>query len=118
METETGKISKGGSVPSLTEEQIREIARGMIDGTVFTSMQLRDKNLLPNVFMPLIFLDEATRIDIERSGVAECYAYMKDSTGMGINGYPTFMSMGLLKPDDADCIIEKYNRMLEALDSV
>ena len=118
MDTETGEIRKGGNVSYLTEEQICEIARGMINRTVFTSMQLQDRRILAHVFKPLFFKDEATRINIQRSGVTEYYAYMKDRNDGTFNGYPTFMSMGLLKPEDADCIIEKYNRMLEALDRV
>jgi hypothetical protein len=117
MDVETGEVAEGGNIPNLTDEQVREIARGMIDGTIFTSMQLHDKNLLMNVFMPLIFIDEATRLDITRSGVTEMYAYMKDASGIAINGYPTFGSMGLIRSEDVERITTKYYKMKEALDN-
>ena len=48
----------GKYVPK-TKEQIKHIAIGMRDGSIFTSMQIHehDYNLLGSIFMPLIFMN-------------------------------------------------------------
>jgi hypothetical protein len=100
------------------KKDLIELANGIFRNEIFTDRHIseHDTALLPNIFMPLIFMDEGQLFYLKQAGMI--YAYMDTSLEMGINGYPIFGSLGLLNKDDAQFVWETYNKINQAVNSV
>lgn len=99
---------------SQQDADLKKLAKDILAGDVFTSVQIRDPSLLPNIFLP-IALGALSADDIENFGLA--YEYMNNACPMGINGYPCFMSCRLLNKADAQKLVEMVQLGQAAIDS-
>jgi hypothetical protein len=99
---EEGELGATSEYVRKTNQEIRELALGMRSGTVFGSWMLRDyeKDLLTNVFMPLIFMNDIQHKAIVRDNIAHFYGYLKDAAPRAINGLPIFYSMFMINAED------------------
>ncbi len=117
---ETGEFTPGNQYTPLDDKRIAEIAKDVWAGQTFVSWSIPKGNesLLPMIFMPLMFIDEITRKTWLRDKVAHFYAPMKDAGPRAINGYPMFMSMGILNQSDAERIIAKLDAIQKAMEAI
>jgi len=109
-------------LPLDSKQDLKEIAKGIHRGEIFTSNHVRQNespDILGMIFMPLVFMNEKDRKDLIEKKVTVFYANMKDAAPRSINGYPIFFSMSYLT--DAEWLkvlqylkkLEKFEKDLE-----
>lgn len=106
--------------PRLTPEEISSVAKEYQAGHIFGSWQIPDTqaDLLPSIFMVLIFLDEIAVKEIQATKAVYCYEHMSKAGPRSINGYPIFMSCRLIHKEDVELILEKTRKIEELLASI
>lgn len=117
---EHGEMAADVSIPRLTAEEISQVAKDYQAGHIFGSWQLGENqaNMLPSIFMVLIFLDELTVKKVLNSGQVFCYEHMSKAGHLSVNGYPTFMSCRMIVIDDVKLILEKAKKIEDLLASI
>lgn len=87
-------------VPRMSEEKLREFVLGVLDGSLYTSRDVKDQNILPMVFLPLALggLKDFTKEMCKEVG--GFYARMSTSLPRSINGHPIFSEMAVVHRDD------------------
>jgi hypothetical protein len=111
VEVESGDFDPEKSqYRALTDLEVADMARKIYRNEIFTSWMIHqsDEGLITGIFMPLMFIDEVTRREMIRDKIAHFYADMGEAGPRTINGYPIFMSMGMLNGPDAKRIHDKY----------
>lgn len=103
-------------------QDIRQLASDIVDGRVFTSWHIAKEDLgnLGMIFMPLLFmsardkaedetehdylkrLDEAEKNKENARTAAMFYEFLDQAGLRCINGYPMFMSLKMLRQEDAE----------------
>lgn len=115
---ETGEVTKD-YIPK-TDEEIKTIALGLIDGSLFCDRQIRPQErdmMMQMVFMPLIFLGETEIKHMVDNEADMLYSEMKDAMPTGINGYPCFGSFRWLDRSDTAKVLDKYQKIKAAMDA-
>lgn len=102
----------------LPKEETKKLALAMYRGEIFTSMQVKEPNMLPMVFMVLTLMNEVQIRSLMSSGVVHFYAEMKDASPRGINGYPCFFNASTLTAEDATAIIDQYNKIVKTMEEI
>ena len=102
------------------EEELRKIAEDLWAGAIFTDRHIRkgDENLTSMIFMPLMFMDEATVLDMRVRGASVAYEYLSEAGRAGINGYPIFMSVRWLNETEAERVDYYFNKFKAAYEAV
>lgn len=77
-------------------ESLRQLALDIFKGLVFTSRDIWDSTPLEQVFMGLLFLNDASRKQLQEDPPGLLFAYYADAGPRGINGNPIFMEFGVL----------------------
>lgn len=87
-------------IPHVSEERLREFVLGVLDGTLYTSNQVRREQDIPLVFLPVAFggFKDWTEDALKKVGVL--YAPMSAALPRSINGYPMFTEVRVLHRDD------------------
>ena len=83
-----------------TDDEIRKLAQDYQDGKIFTDRNIypRDReSMLHLVFKPIVFLSDAARQQFVDLEVVLLYQYKDEATPFATNGYPSFMSMRVMK---------------------
>ena len=108
-----------GAPPSMTDEQLKELAKDIIGNKVFCSYFIPDNQIpfmLGSVFMCLILMDPTDMYDLSKTGFI--YEYMDKAGPRAINGYPMFMSHRYINREDAKKVGEYINKLQKAMDSL
>lgn len=123
-----------------TEEELKELVRGVYDCKIFTSLQCSDRDAI-SIFMPLMFIGSGpsapsmtNNIKLDRKNklnhIDACVAHENETSerneyirniGMiyedyskagprSMNGYPMFMSCQLVSIDDTKRFREMYGK--------
>lgn len=105
--------------PKLTDEEIKDLARKMYRGEVFTSWQIapQDMGLLGSIFMPLALMDRSQKLKFTRDKPEMLYAPMSAAGPRAINGYPMFFELSFVNKADADRVWAEYQSIKAELDS-
>lgn len=100
-------------ITKITDRERREIALGVMEGTVFTSAQVHehDLELLSMIFMPVLFGAYEDLTDEDRNDIGFIYSMMADAFPRGINGYPIFHTCKIVSKADAGLIFEYVDAM-------
>lgn len=102
-------------LPIDSKHDLKEIAKGIHKGEIFTSKHLRPNespDILGMVFMPLIMMNNEQRQEMIDNKAAVFFSYMKDAGPRSINGYPIFWSVSYLT--DAEWLkVLQYLKKLE-----
>lgn len=113
------KIPKSTLDP-LTDEQVHEIALGILRNEIFTDRHIapgdQARNMLVHIFMPLGLLDKKQILALQRKqrpGIM--YAYMKNAGPRAINGYPMFFEVAMASQTDAAKVWTKYKELTESI---
>lgn len=111
------KLTENTHVDRLSAEEIKNLALGIIHGEVFTDRHVPGHmtGMMSMLFMPLAFSND---IDWIVENVGTIYAYYKDALPRAINGFPVFMTMGLVVKDDSALLWDMVSEMRKALDSI
>lgn len=97
-----GELGAASEYVRKTNAEIRELALGCRSGTVFGSWMIHesDVQLLPNIFMPILFMTDIQRKALLRDEVIHFYGQMADASPRAINGMPIFFAMSMLNRED------------------
>lgn len=102
----------------MTEEELKQLARDIHGGNVFTDRHIRPDDrmqMLSMVFMPLVMMDEEN-IQVVQKRLGDhgmMYEYMDKAGPRSVNGLPSFFSFHTVGSDDADKVVG-YLETLEA----
>lgn len=87
-------------MPRYSDERLREFVLGVCDGRIFTSVQVKDPNLLGMVFMVIALggLSDLTKAEVEDVGCI--WEWMDKAGPRSINGLPIFTSCHIMGKAD------------------
>ena len=102
-----------------TSNELFEIAQGMVEGHIFSSLHLPRPEDALSVFMPLMFLDEETAEIWKDDPPEVLFEYLHKAGPRAINGMPCFMSFQFLDKTDTEKLlsmcqkIEEHNKLFK-----
>jgi len=113
------------SYVSLTDPEVRELALGIMAGTVFTDRQLLDPRDITMVFPVLSMMTpeqyQESVIDVVLPGGIEdaapvglIYEHLDKAGPRSVNGYPMFFSLRVMSPSD----LERVQGVMDELGAV
>jgi len=110
-----GELGAASEYVRKSNAEIRELALACRSGTVFGSWMMHesDMNLLPNVFMPILFMSDIQRKALVRDEVIHFYGMIADAAPRAINGMPIFFGMRMLNKEDT----QRLSAAMKALDA-
>lgn len=105
------------SVPLMTDEEMRKLARDMAMEKVFTNLHVpqEDSHMLKSIFMVAALGGLA---DVDPQQIGMLYEYLDRAGPRGINGYPMFMSLRMVHRDQVDALIERVGEISKRLEEV
>ena len=120
MEIKSGTHQEQSQYVPKTDAEIKDLAMAIYRGETFISWMIaeHDMDLLPSIFMPLVFIDEILRKEMIRDGIQHFYAEYSGSLKMNINGYPVFASMGMLDKNDGERVNSKLKQIVELMSGI
>jgi hypothetical protein len=107
-------VQKLQPVPRLTDDEIADVVRGLVAGSIFTAAQCPPE-MLASVFV-ILGLGGLQQANIDPETIGMIYEYMDKAGERGINGYPMFFSCKLIHKDDWTIIADRAIAAQEALD--
>ncbi len=101
----------------LTDDEINALAEDIYRERVFTSDHLRreDVQMLPSIFMPLVFADKKLREHLLKDAPGMIYEHFSEAGRLSINGYPTFVSLHIVSQEDSKKVWEKFEKIKKAV---
>lgn len=100
-----------------TEEELKEIALGVMSGTIFTSANLSERETTL-VFMALALADQATLDQMQRDEITLIYEHIRNALPRSVNGMPMFTSFYMLNKSDHHRLVEMVQKLQSAIDAV
>lgn len=100
-----------------TEEEIKKIAEDLYRGYIFTDRHVENKEDIPSVFMSLCMLDKEGIDKLKNMDIGMIYEYIDKAMPRSINGMPIFFSFNILNKDDTKRVIDRYNRIIKAVEN-
>lgn len=97
-----------------TDDEIAELAKRVYRHLTFVSWMMDNPQDLPMVFMPILFLDEATRRQMIDDEIHFFYEDYDKAGPTSVNGMPCFTSFRTLSREDGYRLLDKV-RQIEAL---
>jgi hypothetical protein len=107
-----------GPCPSRPEEELKQIARDLQAGHIFTDKHMSeyDQKNLGMVFMVLMFMDPRDFYIPETIGMI--YEHMSQAMPRSINGMPMFTSLHYLNVEDTKYVLNKAKEIDEMLKNI
>lgn len=102
------------------DEDLKQLAKDMLADKLFTTCHLRkgDERLVSSIFMPLLFIDQKQRDEMEAEKVEVLFEYISEANSRSINGYPMFMTMRTMTKEEWDKVNDYYEKMKKLLNEV
>lgn len=96
-----------------TEEELKQIAMDLVDGKIFSILQLKNPSDVDMVFMPIALgaFSELTKEQIEDIGLI--YEYLDKAGPRAVNGNPCFMSFQYLSREPSMKVLELAKKYKE-----
>lgn len=106
-----------------TEEELKQIAKDLYAGRIFTNLHLQpseQERLLFSIFMPLVFLKTETKggKTFMESEPFLIYEYVDRAGPMAINGYPIFTSFQSLNEEEYQKMIGYYSKVKQTMEEI
>lgn len=98
-----------------TDEEIKELAKAIWAGQVFTSMHLKNPEDTSRVFMILGLMSGEQIKSLQDERISFVYEYLDEAGPRSINGLPMFLSAKYLNVDDHQRVDVEYNKILEVM---
>lgn len=98
-----------------TDAELRELAMGLVAGTVFSDRHLQEDerlDMLTAIFMPLGLMGKGGWETLQSQNVRMFYEHLDKATGTAVNGYPTFFSMKTLTGEECDRMQPFINQLM------
>ena len=104
-------------IKNLTDDEINALAENIYRERVFTSNHIRqgDLEMLPVIFMPLVFADEKLREHLLKDAPGMIYEHLSEAGQLSINGYPIFFSFHIVSQENTKKVWEKFEQIKKAV---
>lgn len=105
----------------LTDEQVVEVAQGLIANKYFLSTQIpefQQRQLMHMVFFPLSFMKKKDLNDMVTNDVVCLFEETKLAMPRSINGLPMFPSCRQMTREDYNRVMETERKLREAMNAV
>jgi hypothetical protein len=114
------EVSGESQYQPLSQMSITEIASLYLEGRLMASWDIpkRDIKLLPSIFLPLLFMTDFERKNMQRDGVTYLYADKDVALPVMVEGYPCFETLSTLNDDDYERVRVEINRIKQTMDYV
>jgi hypothetical protein len=89
-------------INDMPDEELRKLAVDYVENKIFTSTQIREEDLLPTIFMPVLFGLFSGWTKEELKEVGFLYEYLTEAGPRAVNGYPIFFSCRVINRNDAE----------------
>ena len=102
------------TIPNMDEKDLRKLALAIADKEIFGSWMIRKgdmERMLQSIFMVLLFMDEPLPNNVEHF-----YEYYSSAAPMGVNGYPTFLSVRMINMHDWKKLAPLVNELIDNKD--
>lgn len=97
-----------------TDEELKQLAKDMHAGRVFTNQHVSDAHDVALVFLPLAAMDPSQLHLLERDDPGLIYEYLTEALPRMVNNMPVFGSMHLLSKGDRDKLFELIKKLEDA----
>ena len=96
-----------------TDDELKEIAKGILDGDIFTDRHCHNPHEIMMVFLPLALLNEKQSNEMVALNPGLIYEYTgsRNRASKGINGLPQFISMRYLTQEETKVMDGFYEEM-------
>lgn len=102
-----------------TDDEIKEIALGLLANRYFTSPQVdTNPDLMRTIFMPLAFCKAEHLTQMVEQNINFIYEEYAKAGPASMNGYPTFFSMQLLNVDDCKKVFLLFENLRDAQQAI
>ncbi|OGU60448.1 MAG: hypothetical protein A2V66_01820 [Ignavibacteria bacterium RBG_13_36_8] len=101
-----------------TDEELKEIAQGILSGQIFTDRHIEDDDMFASIFMPVAMFDQKQLKELSDSQPGLFYEYMSKAGPRAINGYPSFFSYNILSIDETKKMIDYMGKIQEAIKKI
>ena len=110
-----GTVAAGEGYHRPSDKEAKVLALDLVEGRAFATWMIRkhDEHLLPVIFMPLGLMDDIARKQMAADKIVHLYGRMDKASPRSVNGYPCFMSMGVLNAEDTKRVGEQIDRLIE-----
>ncbi len=99
-------------------ESLNKLALDIYKGLVFTSRDIWDATPVEQVFMGLLFLNDAARTYIQANPPGLLFGYYAEAAPRAVNGNPIFFEFGILTPENAKKVYAVVDRLRVATEQV
>lgn len=101
-----------------TDEELKQIAKDIHMGKIFTDRQCPSPEMISSVFMVLAFMEKEHLKKMIDDKVEMFFEYMDQAGTMAVNGMPTFFSCQTAIHDEVEKIWAYYKAIKDAVDAV
>lgn len=98
-----------------TDEELKQVAKDMIDGLIFTDRHCKDLYELRSSFMVIALMEEDSIKKMEQDKIDFIYEYYDKAAPRSVNGRPIFFSCHCLTQDESKRMFEFYEQMKPAV---
>lgn len=117
---ENNSIEEPTAFPNRSVEDLTQLAKDIATDRVFTDRHIpldQYENMVGSIFM-LIPLGAFSNVVKEGpEAPAMVYEYYDKAGPLSVNGYPCFLSMGVLNEHDAEFVLKKAKKIKETIDN-
>jgi len=108
-------------IKKLTDDEINALAEDIYRERIFTSNHIRQEdleNLLPSIFIPLVFAGKNGIEEIQKAAPGMIYEHLSEAGPISVNGYPIFFSFHLVSQEDAKKVWVKFEQIKKAVSEI
>lgn len=101
-----------------TDEELKEIAKDLHAGKIFSDRHCQSIEELRGSFMILFFMGPEETKDLEKKEIDFIFEYLEKAERRSVNGRPIFLSMQCLTKVEAAKMFEYYEKIKAALAAI
>lgn len=102
----------------MTDEEIKQLAEDIYKGLVFTDRHIYNSKDISTIFMPLALMGDKELKEFRANSPGMLYEYMDKACNMAINSMPIFFSLRWIDQKDAKKVMDRYNKILDAVNQI
>jgi hypothetical protein len=118
MKKTAKKKKKKKKIPCRTDEQLREVALGIVKGAFFTNLFHMDPRASGDLLMVFLPIALGALDDVDVNDIGLIYARIGDSLPRSINGMPIFHSCSFLNREDTNVVVDLVKEMNKSLNAI
>lgn len=101
-----------------SEKELKQIARDIYSGSIFTDRHVKNSIDIPRVFMLLSLLEKKQIKELKNSDPGLIYEYIEKATPLAVNGYPSFLSFKTLSKKEYIKVKFYYEKIKKAIETI